>query len=568
MPQERQLVLTLPTEKYDMERGALVGVARGIQWWDPGMPVHCKIVNRGNLFAKLVRGHPVAHMITVNTRDSERFCSLVDSSPSSTLDPRAPSPEQPRSTKPAVLEHQPHEQVRVEDANCGQLSVKQRAHLDSLLHHFISGGLFPTDPKHVPACVDGELSLPLIDGSCTPVAEKQRRFSPQEISMTTEEIHKKKDGTMRPWVDWRRLKSLLVIDRGGLGDVQSMFSNLKGKGYFTQIDLASGFHQLPIAEKGKHKTDFRDADGQLWEFNRAGFGLTVLPAAFTRIVKTAPAPPEESVVSWLDDILITNTTWEEHLDTIHNVFIKLRTAGLSVNFVKCKFAASAQVFLGMMVDINGIRPAPSKMEPVAKMPRPTNIEELRAFLGLTGYLMQFNENYSIIAVPFTDILRNKEFATKRARKLPISWTVEQEGAFASLKKSLASPTVLAFPDWNQPFTLHTDVSSIGAGAILTQIHGSKEVVIAYASHRFSRTDSSRGPTERECMAVLWGVGHYRQFLAGRRFNLITDCSALTWLFRSRNLSPKLHRWALRLAEYDIVLRWRAGTENFMPDALS
>ena len=379
---------------------------------------------------------------------------------------------------------------------------------------------------------------------------------------------KKKDGTMRLCVDWRRLNSLLVIDSGGLGDMQSMFSNLKGKRYFTQIDLASGFHQLPIAEKDKHKTAFRDADGQLWEFNQAGFGLTVLPAAFTRIVKTALAPPEESVVSWFDDILITSTTWEEHLETIHRVFRKLTTAGLSVNFAKCNFAASVQVFLGMMVDINGIRPAPSKIEAVAKMPRPTNIEELRTFLGLTGYLRQFVENYTIIAAPLTNILRNKEFATKRARKLPIPWTVEQEGAFANLKKSLASPTVLAFPDSNQPFTLHTDASSIGAGAVLTQYHGSKEVVIAYASHRFSRTDSRRGPTERECMAVLWGVGHYRQFLAGRRFNLITDCSALTWLFHSRNLSPKLNRWALRLAEYDIVLRWRAGTENLMPDALS
>ena len=79
----------------------------------------------------------------------------------------------------------------------------------------------------------------------------------------------------------------------------------------------------------------------------------------------------------------------------------------------------------MMVDINGIRPAPSKMQAVAKMPHPTNIEELRAFLGLKGYLRQLVENYSIIAAPLTNILRNKEFATKRARKFPIPWTVEQ-----------------------------------------------------------------------------------------------------------------------------------------------
>ena len=411
------------------------------------MPVPCKIVNRGNSFAKIVRGHPVAYMVAVDTKDTERFNSLFDSSPS-TLDPRAPSLEQLRPTKPTTPEHQPHEEVRVEDVNCGQLSVKQKAHLDSLLHHFISGGLFPTDPKRVPACVNGELSLPRIDESFTPVAEKQRRFLPQEISMIKEEIHKlndrsntrpskspwaaqvfcvkKKDDTMRLCLDWCRFNSLPVIDSGGLGDMQSMFSNLKVKHYFTQIDLASGFHQLPIAEKDKHKTAFRDADGQLWEFNRAGFGLTVLPAAFTRIVKAGLAPPEESVVSWLDDILITNTTWEEHLDTIRRVFVKLRKAGLSVNFTKCNFAASAQALLGTMVDINGIHPAPCKMEAVAKMLSPTNIEELRAFLGPTGYLRQFVENYCIIVSPLTNIFRNKDFATKRARKLPIAWTVEQE----------------------------------------------------------------------------------------------------------------------------------------------
>ena len=130
------------------------------------------------------------------------------------------------------------------------------------------------------------------------------------------------------------------------------------------------------------------------------------------------------MVSWLDDILITNTTWEEHIDTIRRVLGKLRKSGLSVNFAKCNFAASAQYFLGMMFDINGIHTAPSKMKGVAKMPRPTNIEEFRAFLGLIGYLRQLVENYSIIASPLTNILHNKDFATKRSLKLPITWTVE------------------------------------------------------------------------------------------------------------------------------------------------
>ena len=263
---------------------------------------------RRNLFAKIVKGHPVAHMVGVNTRETERFYSLIDSSPS-TLDPRAPSLEKISPTKPTTPEYQPPEQVCVEDANCGQLSVKQKAHLDSLLHHFISGQLFPTDLKRVPACVDGELSLPLIDEPCISVAEKQRRFSPQEISMNREEIHKlndrgiirpskspwaakvlcvkKKDGIMRLCVDWRRPNSLLVIDSDGLGDMQSMLFNPKGKRYFTQIDLASGFH---------HHRERQTQNRLPWRRRTAmgvrsgGFRLNHPPGGFYQKIKDSTRP--------------------------------------------------------------------------------------------------------------------------------------------------------------------------------------------------------------------------------------------------------------------------------------
>ena len=131
-----------------------------------------------------------------------------------------------------------------------------------------------------------------------------------------------------------------------------------------------------------------------------------------------------------------------------------------------------------------------------------------------------------------------------------------------------SPTVLAFLDWNSTFIVQTDASFAGTGAVLLQHVGREERVLALASHRFSKTDSGRGPTEREYMAVLWAIKHFRQYMAGRRFTLVTDCSALTWLFHSRNLDPKLHnRWALSLQAYDIDLRWQAGSANLVPDCL-
>ena len=122
----------------------------------------------------------------------------------------------------------------------------------------------------------------------------------------------------------------------------------------------------------------------------------------------------------------------------------------------------------MIMDRTGLHPAPSKLEAIAKMPRPTTVETLRTFLGMTGYLRQFVRNYSLISAPLSNILRNKGFASRRARKFPIPWGDEEENAFQALRAALASPTVLAFPDPNKPFELHTDASVVGAGAVLMQ----------------------------------------------------------------------------------------------------
>ena len=589
-PQARQLVIIEPTARFDLEQGASVGVARSVCWWEPGMPVYCKLVNRSNQPADFVASSPVARMVALNVRDAARFETLFDSQPS-VVDPPALPPE-PHLKPPVVAVDptlEPSAKTRARSANMGTLGSLQKGQLVSLIIRFIELGLCPLDPKRVAACKGADLDLPLIDEMCTPFSAKQRRFSPEERRMIRAEVQKlvdrgvirrsmspwaaqclcvkKKDGTVRLCIDWRELNKRLVSDSGGLGDMQSIFDGLKGKRYFTQRDLASGFQQVTVSEKDRFKTAFRDADGMLWEFNRAGFGLSVLPAAFSRRVKSALGHID-GVFSWLDDILIASSTWEEHLATITLVFTRLLAAGLSVNFAKCIFGAASQEFLGMIIDSTGIRPSPSKLQAIAEMSRPQTVEELRTFLGMTGYLRQFVPLYSVTAAPLTNILRHKEFASKRARKCKIPWGEEEDQAFRQLRESLASPLVLAFPDLNSTFELHTDASTIGAGATLMQEIGEVPRVISFASHRWSRTDSRRGPTERECMAILWAVDHFKPYLAGRPFKLVTDCSALTWLFRSRELCPKLHRWALRLMEYDITMVWKSGVEHVLPDTLS
>ena len=134
-----------------------------------------------------------------------------------------------------------------------------------------------------------------------------------------------------------------------------------------------------------------------------------------------------------------------------------------------------------------------------------------------GYLRQFVQACSLTAAPLTDILRNQEFASKLARKCRIPWGKEEDRAFMRLRESLASPLLLAFPDLDSTFELHTDASIIGAGATLMQEVGGVPRVISFASHKWSRTDSRRGPTERECRDIWWAVDPFKPYLAGRAF---------------------------------------------------
>lgn len=150
-----------------------------------------------------------------------------------------------------------------------------------------------------------------------------------------------------------------------------------------------------------------------------------------------------------------------------------------------------------------------------------------------------------------------QMGPRTARTLPIS------------RARAAEPHDHSIPSWTDPLTLHTDASLIvGAGVVLTQAICSKEFIMALMSHQSSIPDSSHGPTERKRVAVLYAISHFRRYFAVHRFTLVTYCSAFRWRFRSWYLSPKLHRWALRLLDYDVRLTWRKRTYRYIPDALS
>ena len=307
---------------------------------------------------------------------------------------------------------------------------------------------------------------------------------------------------------------------------------MEGSKYFSSIDLASGFLQLEIHEDDRPLTAFR-------------------------------AVKDRGIKNWLDDTTIPSKTLAGQRGLLRETLKYLRQGRLTVNLQKSHFCQSVMEFVGMIMDRLGARPAPSKIDAITQLSRPNTVEEVRVLLGMTGYLRQFVPQYSTVVAPISDLLRDPRFRTKRAK---VPWGQEQNNAFDALIEALTSPPILALPVWTEPFSLSTDASEIRAGAVLTQFIEGMEKVIAYGSKSWSRGDSKRSATDRECMAVMWAVSKFQPYLWGQPFTLITDCSALTWLFKSQSLAPKYHRWALRLMEHDITLKWRPGTQHQLPDA--
>ena len=161
-----------------------------------------------------------------------------------------------------------------------------------------------------------------------------------------------------------------------------------------------------------------------------------------------------------------------------------------------------------------------------QLSRPTTVEGMRVLLGMSGYLRQFVTNYSMIVAPTSSLLRDPRFRTKKARKKKVPWGEENEKAFHTLGELLISPPIFTLPGWNEPFQLHTDAREKEAGAVLTQEHNGVENMFVYVSHRWSKTDTRRSVTDRECIAVMWAIHKLQPYVSRRSFTLISDSSVL------------------------------------------
>ncbi|CAM8944567.1 unnamed protein product [Rhodiola kirilowii] len=257
---------------------------------------------------------------------------------------------------------------------------------------------------------------------------------------------------------YRALNAITVRDRYPIPTVEELFDELSGAIVFTKLDLRSGYHQILMASEDTHKTTFQTHDGH-FEFLVMPFGLTNAPSTFQAAMNDMFRPIlRKYVLVFMDDILVYSPSWGEHMKHLKVVFQHLSDHAFLAKASKCKMTLQRVQYLGHYISGKGIEVDPSKIEAMQRWPRPTNLKQLRGFLGLTRYYRRFVPQYAQVAAPLTKLLRKDAFV----------WDQDATESFEKLKGMLDVAPTLVLLDFALTFVVQTDDSGTGMGAVLSQ----------------------------------------------------------------------------------------------------
>ena len=276
----------------------------------------------------------------------------------------------------------------------------------------------------------------------------------------------------------------------------------------------------------------------------------------------------EYVRVYIDDLLtITKGTYEDHLSKLRQVLIRLRDAGLRVNANKSSFAQEEVEYLGYILNKQGVKPVPGKVSAILALKPPTNVKELRQFLGMVQYYRDIWEKRSHLLAPLTDLVgecgHTKETKRKGTKKNPWYWNESHQKAFDEIKKILARDVMLAYPDFSIPFEVYTDASTRQLGAVIVQ----NNRPIAYFSRKLSSAQEKYSVTELELLSIVECLEEFKGMLWGQRIKVFTDHKNLTRDMLGLT-SDRVYRWRLLLEEYNPEIIYIKGVDNTVADALS
>ena len=370
----------------------------------------------------------------------------------------------------------------------------------------------------------------------------------------------KPSGAVRLCVDLTKLNTAVCRERHLMPSVDYVLAQIGQGRVFSKLDANSGFHQVQLSENSRKLTTFITPFGR-YCYNRLPFGISSAPEYYQKqissIIEGLPG-----VACLMDDIVVFGSTQDEHDSRLRTTLTRLQNAGVTLNKDKCEMNKTSLNFLGHVVGKNGISPDPDKISAIEEYPAPTDVSELRRFLGMANQLGKFTPEMANMTQSLRELLRKKN---------SWCWGPAQECAFKQIKTTLSSSPVLALYDIISDTKVSADASSYGLGGVLLQKRSDAWRPVAYASRSLSDTEKRYSQIDKEALATTWACERFKNYLIGRTFHIETDHKPLVPLLGTKDvdeLPPRVQRYRMRLMRFNYTISHVPGSELFTADALS
>ena len=374
---------------------------------------------------------------------------------------------------------------------------------------------------------------------------------------------RKDDGSIRICGDYKlTVNPATECDTYPVPKTEDLLATLNGGDMFSKLDLRQAYQQILLDEESQRLCTINTHRG-LFQPTRLQYGIHAASGLFQREMECRLTDVPRTIVR-VDDILITGKGDNEHFANLEKVLQMLQENGLRLKRSKCTFLSPEVTYLGFKISSKGVETVEEKVQAVLEAPAPNNISKLRSFLGMLQYYHRHLPNLASTLEPLHKLLRNNE---------PWVWGEPQEAAFQAAKGRLASSDLLVHYDPAKPLVLAVDASPYGVGAVLSHRLDQTERPIAYASRTLNFAERNYSQTEREGLAMIYGVKKFHQYLYGQKFQVLTDHKPLLGIFGESRPIPvhsaaRVQRWAIIMSAYNYELLYRPGEKNGNADGMS